>query len=98
MNLEEAAEAVRQRVSGKAPLGGTLKFALNGAGAIFIDGTGGDNAVSLSDGAADCTVSISLGDFEAFIGGSLQPVTAYMEGKIKVDGDMEIAMRLSQFI
>jgi putative sterol carrier protein len=98
MNLNEVAEALKTRVTGKTPLGGTLKFDLSEAGAIFIDGSGADNLVSTNNAPADCTVSMSAEDFAELIAGRLAPTSAFMQGKMKVDGDMGVAMKLSQLV
>ena len=98
MNLQEVAEGMQQRIGGKSPLGGTLKFDLGSAGTLFIDGSGSGNAVSTNDGPANCTISMSAEDFSDLIGGRLQPTSAFMQGKMKVDGDMGIAMKLGQLV
>jgi putative sterol carrier protein len=38
---------------------------------------------------------MSLANFEKMLGGDLDPTTAFMMGKLKVEGDMSIAMKLS---
>jgi putative sterol carrier protein len=50
-----------------------------------------------NDGAdeADCTIIMSLDNFEEMLAGDLNPTTAFMMGKLKVEGDMSIAMKLS---
>ena len=74
-------------------LGKTLKFEL-GENIIYIDGTGGGNVVSNENKDADCTISVALEDLEGLMSGSLNPMTAFMSGKIKVKGDMGVAMKL----
>ena len=54
----------------------------------------------LDDGRSetDCTIKLSLCDLEDLIAGDLSPTTAFMTGKIKIEGDMSVAMALSQLI
>ena len=99
MNLAEVATGMTGRFAGKAPLGGTVKFDLGSDGSLFIDGTGAQNTVTLNNGdAANCTISMSAGDFVDMIGGNLQPTVAFMTGKMRVDGDMGLAMKLGQLV
>jgi putative sterol carrier protein len=99
MDLHEVADALSKRVGGKAPLGGTLKFDLGGAGSILIDGTNSDNTVAVNqDHPARCTISMSAEDFADLMAGRLQPTAAFMQGKMRVDGDMGLAMKLGQLV
>lgn len=83
-----------QVAAGKAnALGKTLKFDFGGE-QLVIDGTGDANQVSADDAAADCTVSVSRDDFDAMRRGQLDPMTAMMSGKLRIEGDMGVAMKL----
>ncbi|MFN8321524.1 MAG: SCP2 sterol-binding domain-containing protein [Chitinophagales bacterium] len=80
--------------AGKAgALGKTLKFDF-GDNKIFVDGTGEGNLVSTEDKPADCTISVSQDDLMGMMTGTVNPMTAFMSGKIKVQGDMGVAMKL----
>lgn len=74
--------------------GKKVKFDFGGDGKIFLDGVG--NAVSKDDGAADTTLQLALNDFIAMAEGKLDPTMAFMQGKLKVVGDMGVAMQLQQ--
>ncbi|SNR36816.1 SCP2 sterol-binding domain-containing protein [Puniceibacterium sediminis] len=93
MALEDIA-AKMQRGLDKHPLADSLKFDCGAAGAITLSG----GTARLADDAADCTIRISEDNLEKLIGGKLNPMTAFAMGKIKVSGDMSVAMKLSQLL
>ena len=72
----------------------TVKFDFEGAGCIFLDGKSNPNTVSDEDKDADCTLSMSLETFEQMRSGEVDGTSAFMQGKLKVSGDMSIAMKL----
>ncbi len=72
--------------------GKKVKFDFGDVGKIFMDGVAG--AVSTDDAAADTTIKIKLEDFVDMAGGKLDPTAAFMQGKLKVEGDMGVAMQL----
>ena len=61
-------------------------------GVIMLDGAG--NTASEDDGDADTTVKVSWDDWQAMAAGQLDGMTAFMTGKLKVEGDMSNAMQL----
>ena len=61
-------------------------------GAIMLDGQG--NQVTEDDGDADTTLKVSWDDWQAMAAGQLDGMTAFMTGKLKVEGDMSNAMQL----
>ena len=83
-----------QEKAAHAPaLGKTLKFDF-GDNHIFVDGTSGSNVVTAENRDADCTIAVALQDLVGMVEGTLNPMTAFMGGKLKVTGDMGIAMKL----
>ena len=67
-----------------------------GEGAIMLDGVA--NAVTEEDGAADTVIKISWADWEALTKGEIDAMTAFMQGKLKVEGDMSNAMQLQSVL
>jgi len=97
MSLENFTETVRAKVGDNANLNSTIKFAFNEGGALYIDGKSTPNTVSNDEAApADCTVKVSLEDFAKLMERKLDPTTAFMMGKIKIEGDMGVAMKLGR--
>ena len=72
--------------------GKTVKLDFGDDGTIMLDGAG--EKVSEDDGAADTTIKIAWADWEAMTAGQLDGMTAFMTGKLKVEGDMSNAMQL----
>ena len=97
MTLENFTEAVRNKVGADSGLNSTIKFVFKEGGVLFIDGKSAPNTVSNDeDAAADCTVKVSLEDFTKLMERKLDPTTAFMMGKIKIEGDMGVAMKLGR--
>ncbi|MEH6495216.1 MAG: SCP2 sterol-binding domain-containing protein [Pseudomonas marincola] len=92
--LEEITEAMRERIGEDCGLGATLKFDFKGEGIIHVDADTVPNVVSNDDVDAECTIKISIENFEALANGDLDPTTAFMMGKLKIEGNMGIAMKL----
>ena len=51
-----------------------------------------------STGTAKCTVTCASGDFMNIVSGKMNPQMAFMSGKLKIKGDMALAMKLQKVI
>jgi len=82
-------------IGANSGLGGTLKFDFGEPGSVYIDGKSTPNTVTDGEGkSADCTIAVSLETFEKMVKGELDGTSAFMQGKLRVSGDMGLAMKL----
>jgi len=88
---------VKERAEGKdlSVLGGSVKF-IAGDNIVFIDGVSGE--ISSVDSEATCTVTTDTETMQAIMSGSSSPQAAFMTGKLKVSGDMSIALKVQSII
>lgn len=94
MDLNEITEIVRAEAARDLGQRKTIKLDLGADGCVVLDMTCVPHVVSNEDRATDATVRVSLAHLEALRAGRLRPVSAYMTGKLKILGDMNIAMKL----
>lgn len=73
---------------------GAAKFVIEGEGSIVMDASG----ARAGDEAADVTLTADAETFEAILAGDLDPTSAFMSGRLSVDGDMGMAMKLGSVL
>ena len=88
--LEQAIAALTEKLNG-TDFDGTAKFSIADEGSVIID----DDGVRISEEEADVTLSASAEVFEAIMRGEQSSTAAFMTGKLSVDGDMGLAMKLA---
>lgn len=93
MSIQSVADAMKAKVE-SAGFDRSVKFDTGADGVIVIDGA----TISTTDAPADCTIKLSLEDLQSLIAGDLNPTMAFMTGKLKVEGDMSVAMALQKII
>lgn len=69
---------------------GTAKFEITGEGSIVVDADG----VREGDDETDVTMIASAETFRGILDGDVNPTMAFMTGKLKVEGNMGMAMKL----
>jgi putative sterol carrier protein len=72
--------------------GKRVKLDFGDEGAVMLDGVA--NAVTEEDGPADTTIKVAWSDWQDLAEGKVDGMTAFMQGKLKVEGDMSNAMQL----
>ena len=95
MNLDEATQKVARMAENN---GGKVNAIINfkfDEGVIHLDDTVTPTVVSNEEKNAACTIKMSIDNFEKLMTGNLNPMMAFMAGKMKIDGDKGVAMKLA---
>lgn len=88
--MQQAADILNAKMGGEG-FDGTAKFVFSGEGALMIDAAG----ARVGDEEADVTLTATPEVFKAILDGEQNPTSAFMTGKLSVDGNMGMAMKLS---
>jgi putative sterol carrier protein len=88
--LDQAVAALNEKLGG-ADFSGSAKFDIEGEGCVVIDSAG----ARISDEPADVTLTADVDTFQGIMTGDTNPTSAFMTGKLKIDGDMGLAMKLA---
>jgi len=89
-----AAEAALSEKMGGNGFDGTAKFIIEDEGSLIID----EKGCRVGDEPADVTLTATVDTFQSILDGDLDPTSAFMSGKLSIDGDMSVAMRLAQLL
>ena len=93
-SLEEITQRLQAAVTAQPLVGKTVTVDLKGEGFLHIDGA----TVTNDNAPADCTIIVSTDDLAAMTRGELDPTSAFMTGKLKITGDMSVAMALQPIL
>ncbi|MGC6526528.1 MAG: SCP2 sterol-binding domain-containing protein [Paracoccaceae bacterium] len=88
--IEQAVTALSDKLRG-ASFDGSAKFTIEDEGSLIIDTSG----VRAGDDETEVTLIAAADVFKDILAGDLDPTSAFMSGKLRVEGDMGTAMRLS---
>jgi len=97
MNLEAIYAGMQEKAANLDPIGATLKIVVDD-NIVYVDGTGDKNIVSKEDKDADCVISTSLDTMKELLSGNSNPMMAVMMGKVKIKGDMGVAMKVQSLL
>jgi putative sterol carrier protein len=76
----------------------SYRFDVEGAGSWRVEVDDGAVSVSESDGPADCVIAAPEDLFLRIVRGQQSPTGAFLMGKIRVEGDTGLAMRLKDLL
>ena len=95
MTLQELTDQIRLKAEHADSLNATAKLVTD-QGVIYIDAKQSPAVVSNEDKPADCELQVTVDNLVKLGTGELNPMMAFMGGKLKVKGDMGVAMRMGQ--
>lgn len=88
--VNEAVVVLNEKLAG-SDFDGTAKFDIEGEGTVMMD----ENGARAADEEADVTLSADAETFQSILEGDTNTTSAFMTGKLKIDGDMGMAMKLA---
>ena len=88
--VDMAVSALNEKIGGS--FDGTALFVIEDEGAVLIDGDGARKTAEETE--ADVTMTADTDTFKSILGGEMDPTAAFMSGKLRIDGDMGMAMKL----
>ncbi len=91
--MQDIADKIQSGLGGKT-FDGSLKFDCGDDGVIVL----ADSSADTVDRTTDCTIRISRDNLIKLLTGKLNPMTGVAMGKLKVSGNMGVAMKLGQLL
>ena len=91
--VDAAVKALNAKLAGGG-IDGSVKFVIEDEGEVLID----EDGARADDGEADCVLTSDVETFQGMLEGDVNPTSAFMSGRLKVDGDMGLAMKLGALL
>jgi 3-hydroxyacyl-CoA dehydrogenase/3a,7a,12a-trihydroxy-5b-cholest-24-enoyl-CoA hydratase len=91
--FRKVSERLAQNPALAGELGGTIRFRVKDPDSVWQIDTSG--AVKEGDGEAVTTITLREEDLDAMLGGTVSVATLYQQGKLRVDGEVGPARKLS---
>lgn len=98
LNLDEMTAVIRDKVGVNCGLNANAKIAFDDGSVIFIHGKTNPNSVTNDDSPADVTLKMSLATMNKLHRKETNATMSVMMGKIKIDGNMMLAMQLDKIL
>lgn len=91
--LNQVVERMQKELQTKS-FEGSLKFDCGDDGVVVV----ANGSATTVDQDTDCTIRVSTDNLIKLLTGKLNPMTGVMTGKLKVSGDMAVAMKLGKLL
>ncbi|WP_310474390.1 SCP2 sterol-binding domain-containing protein [Sandarakinorhabdus sp.] len=98
MSLAQITEQMTERMGAGGQFKKSVKFDFGTDGLVRIDDTVSPVIVSNEDGATGCSIKVSMADFMEIASGKQNAQMAFMMGKLKIEGDMSVALSLGSIL
>ncbi len=98
MNLETITAKIKEKTTMAPGINAKVKLDFGDDGCVFVDATQNPPTVSNENAEADTVLTCKIETFKAIIEGTQDPTMAYMMGKLKIKGNMGIAMKLNSIL
>ncbi|CAG5005509.1 hypothetical protein DYBT9275_03595 [Dyadobacter sp. CECT 9275] len=95
MSLQILTDRITSILGTDSGLDATIKFKTD-EGYVFIDSKVVPHTISNLDEDAECTFDVSVKNALKLLEGDLNPMMALMTGKLKIEGDMGVAMTIAK--
>lgn len=93
--MEQAAVAIQKNSAAASAVNATYKFVLDGeGGGTWILSLKGAPTIKQGDGEAECTIKMGAKDYVDMIEGRIQGQDLFFAGRLQIEGDMGLAMKL----
>ena len=96
--VAEFTTGMQSLISRHSWLDATIKIVFEDESVIFIDGKSLPHTVTNEDGPAEVTLRMSLDTLNKLYRRELNPAVAAMTGKIKIEGNLMMAMKLDSLL
>ncbi|MGB0505901.1 MAG: SCP2 sterol-binding domain-containing protein [Pikeienuella sp.] len=90
---DDIPQEMRDRVA-TAEFENILKFDCGDDGVLVIN----RDQVGVVDMDADCTIKVSKKNLKKLMTGKISPTVAFMTGKVKIEGDMSVALQMTSLL
>ncbi len=98
MTLEMITQKIKDKMSMAAGLSARIKLDFGDDGVILVDAAQAPPVIAHEDGECDVALICKIEVFEGILNGTQDPNIAFMMGKLKIKGNMGLAMKLNAIL